>query len=74
MFFFFFWCRWLPTARRCRRKHKLNQLERGGFRGDTDATAAQEETTEKPHVLHAGANRSSGKRSSISLHHVDLKK
>lgn len=56
LLFFFFLCRWLPTTRRCGRKHKLHQLERGGLRGDTDATAAQEETTEKPHVLHTGAD------------------
>lgn len=67
MFFFFcFGCRWLPAAGRCRREHQLHQLERGGLGGDAAETTAQEEAAEKPHVLHAGADRESGKRSSIS--------
>lgn len=61
-----FGCRWLPAAGRCRRKHQLDQLERGGLGGDAAEAAAQEEAAEKPHVFHAGADRESGKRWNIS--------
>lgn len=54
--------RWLPTTGRRRRKHQLHQLERGGFGGDADAPAAQEEAAEKPHVFYARADRGAGER------------
>ena len=57
-----FFRRRLPTTRRRGREHELHQLERGGLRGDTDASAAQEEAPAEPHVLHAGADRGAGKR------------
>ena len=56
-------CRRLPTTGRCRGKHELHQLQRGGLGRDADATPVEKEVTEEPHVLHPGADRSAGKRS-----------